>query len=339
MAIIFSKNIMAITGFCAAMLFASPSAAAPAQADIDAYRDLIKQDLRLATAGYRLAATNSPYCRIKERNPGWVIHDIAQYPDAEIAKAAFGFRAPIHVAAVVQNGPADQAGVEPDDGFSEMDNATIYWPAMPLGKTGYERMASFKQLLHERLNEKAALPLRLSRAKATYSTTLLPPLVCASDFQIDTNKGINAGADGKMVSVSLALMEFAKENDELAAIVAHEFAHNMLQHRARLKSAKVKRGIAGQFGKSKDAVRATETEADLLSVWLIGNAGYDINAAINFLERFGNGPGKMLIPDRTHLSWKSRVEMMRQEAVRYSNAPKNQQGKATPPLLTEREAK
>ena len=52
--------------------------AAVDQSQVMAYRALIDQDLRLATTGYRLALANAAYCDRKERNSGWVIHDVAQ---------------------------------------------------------------------------------------------------------------------------------------------------------------------------------------------------------------------------------------------------------------------
>ncbi len=329
------KNFFTIAGVCAGLLFAATSAAAaPKQADIDAYRALIKQDARLATAGYRLAAANAAFCNRKEPNPGWVIHDIVQYPNTEVAEAAFGFKNnPILVAAVVKDGPADKAQIKLNDGFVGMDGSILNWAAFPIEKRADDRMVSFKQLLGEKFAERSMLPMRFSRAGTEFNTTLSPPLVCASDFQIDTVKGIDAGADGKMVSISIALAEYAKEDNDLAAIVAHEMAHNLLQHPATLKSAKLKRGLIGQFGKSAVRVRATETEADQLAIWLLGNAGYDTQAAINFLQKLGNRPRGIFNMDRTHLPWKDRITIMQQEQLRYNNTPKTG-GKAIPPLLT-----
>jgi predicted Zn-dependent protease len=49
---------------------------------------------------------------------------------------------------------------------------------------------------------------------------------------------------------------------------------------------------AAKSGKTK-VIKATEAEADRLSVWLMANAGYDPEAAISFWERYGKatGPG------------------------------------------------
>ena len=98
---------------CGIMLMLATAAAQPASAsradDIAAYRALAQQDLRLAMVGHRLATANATFCQRKTRNPGWVLHDKAQYPDATIAQVAFGFRAPVAVSAVVPGGAAQTA--------------------------------------------------------------------------------------------------------------------------------------------------------------------------------------------------------------------------------------
>ncbi len=327
-----SKSARFAVACLLATIAAGTSHAAPRPADVAAYRALVALDARLASAGYRLASANAEYCPVKERGPGWVIHDIAQYPDADTAKAAFGFETPIQVAALVQGSAAQRAGVMADDGFTGIDGATIYWPAMPVGKTGYERVASFKQLFTERATNSPTFPVKLSRKGREVDLNLELPLICASDFQIDSSAKMDAGADGKMVSVTTALAEYASGEGELAAIVAHELAHNILQHRARLDAAKVNRGLGRQFGKSRKAILATEIEADRLSIWLLANAGYDPSATLEFWQRYRREHGGGFLSDGTHLRWKKRIAIMRAEADQILAVPAIG-GKRMPPLL------
>jgi beta-barrel assembly-enhancing protease len=325
----------AVLLFCAAIVCPAIHATAEAatiSAEIAAYRALVAQDARLARVGYRLAAANAEYCARKERNPGWVIHDIAQYPDADIAKAAFGFEQPVQISALVAGGPADKAGILADDGFIGLDEATLYWPAMPVGKTGYERLESFKQLFAERTAEKPGLPVKLLRRGTAYDAVLVAPLVCASDFQIDPSANFNAGAQGDMVSVSSALAEYAANDGELAAITSHELAHNILGHRTRLDALKVKRGIGRSFGKSRKAILQTEIEADQLSIWLLSNAGYPPSRAITFWQRYRTERGGSLLSDGTHLGWAKRIAIMQQQADLIAVTPAID-GKRAPPLL------
>ena len=306
--------------------------AAVDQSQVMAYRALIDQDLRLATTGYRLALANAAYCDRKERNPGWVIHDVAQYPEVAIAKAAFGFDKPIQVAAVVKDGPAERSDIKAGDGFVGLDGATLYWPAMPVGKTGYERMASFKQLLGERFAEKSTLPVQVSRGGSDVELALAPPLVCASDFQIDTDDGLDAGADGQIVRITYGMMRYTSDDAELAAVVAHELSHNILRHREKLNAQGVDRGLGRLFGKSKNAILATEIQADRLSVWLMANAGYDPTGALRFWERYGRQHGQGIFSEGTHLRWKNRVKIMQAEIDQMASTEKRD-GTLPPPLL------
>lgn len=306
--------------------------AAPDQPDAAAYRALVEQDQRLASVGYRLASANAAYCDRTERNLGWVIHDVAQYPDQAVARAAFGFASPIQIAAVVKNGPADRADIRAGDGFIGLDNATVHWAAMPVGKTGYERMASFKQLLGSKLAGNTPLSLRFSRDGADVEIILTAPLVCASDFQIDTADGLDAGADGQIVRITYPMMRYTGDDAELAAVVAHELSHNILRHREKLNAKGVDRGIGRLFGKSRKAILATEIEADRLSVWLMANAGYDPKAALTFWQRYGRQYGQGIFTEGTHLRWQKRVAMMQAEIDLMAKTAK-EGGLLPPPLL------
>ena len=306
--------ILAIT----AALALSPPAASPSE--IAAYRALIEQDLRLATVGYRLASANAAFCERKERNPGWVIHDVAQYQDMAAAFAAFGFTAPVSVAAVVKDGPADQAGIKAGDGLEVIGEESLDWGDEAEGQPTYQRVMIVKDLVRQQLASSPSLSLGLV---GNVEKTIKPAPVCASEFNVDTKNGVDAGADGKIVRVTYGMMAYAGDDNELAAMVAHEFAHNILGHRARLDAVK--------RGKTK-AILATEIEADRLSVWLMANAGYDPKAALRFTERYGRRYGLGIFSEGTHLRWKNRVKLMQAEIDLMAKTEK-QSGKLPPPLL------
>ncbi len=302
------------------LLFGLLLAAASAP-DIAAYRALVEQDLRLATTGYRLASANASFCERKARNPAMVLHDVAQYPDTKTAFAAFAFPEPIAVAALVKGGPADAAGIKVGDGVQAIGDDSLDLPDRAEQGPTYERIVDAKDKLAQSLAESGAVQLRLLRGTSPKTAILAPPLVCASDFWVDTRNKLDAGADGNQVRVTTALMLFTPDDGELAAAVAHELSHNLLGHRERLKA---KPGMK--------AVLATEIEADRLSVWLMANAGYDPTAALRFAERYGRKTGLGIFSDGTHLRWKNRVRVMQAEIDLIAGTPK-QSGLAAPPLL------
>jgi len=115
----------------------------------------------------------------------------------------------------------------------------------------------------------------------------------------------NANADGVTVNVNVGLIDYVRDDDELAAVMAHEFAHNVLRHRDRLNAA----------GRGSSAIRATEIEADRLGVYLMDRAGYDPRAAVRFWSRYGPHPLNFL-RSRDHPGWRERVALMEAEIAK-----------------------
>jgi beta-barrel assembly-enhancing protease len=298
------------------------SSAAFGKPDVDAYRALAEQDLRLATVGYKLASANAQFCQRKTRNPAMVLHDVAQYPDMKTAFAAFAFPEPIAVAAVVTGGPADMAGVKAGDGLAAIgDESMDLSDEVEQGPTS-KRITDAKKRLALALVQAGSVQLQLVRGISPKIVKLNPPLVCASEFWVDTRSTLDAGADGDGVRITEGFMIFTSNDDaELAAVVAHELAHNLLGHRQQLKSN----------GGTK-SVLATEIEADRLSVWLMANAGYEPKAALRFTERHGRKYGLGIFSDGTHLRWKNRNKVMQAEIGLMANTRK-QAGLLPPPLL------
>jgi len=157
---------------------------------------------------------------------------------------------------------------------------------------------------------------------------------CPSRFQIAVSADRDASADGEIISVSSGMAEYFLSDDEFAAVVAHELAHNLLKHREQLDAQKVDRGFFGQFGASAGQIKATEIEADRLSVWLMANAGYDPQAAVRFWTRYGKEHGKGIFSASTHYRWKKRVELFGEEMAKMAKIQAVDE-KFPPPLLVE----
>lgn len=309
---------------------------APKDPVVVAYQDLIAKDLRLATVGYHLAKGSADYCRNKWRNLGWVLHDERQYPDLALARRAFTFRRPVSIAALVPDGPAEKADMQVGDGLVGTDNGLIWYGGDPVRhQPTVERLDAVKAGLREVLAQTGPVAYRmetaasLARRGAFTSFTLDPPAICASDFWVDARTKRDAGADGKQVRVTSGLIDYVQDDDELAAVVAHEMAHNLLDHRPLIEATK--------RGKVK-VIKATEAEADRLSVWLMANAGYDPEAAISFWQRYGKATGLGIFSAPTHYRWQMRVAMLREEIAGMSAFP-SRNGRRDPPLLAAHRAK
>ena len=297
--------------------------AAPAPDQITAYRALVQQDLRLAIVSHKLATANAPFCKRRERSPGWVLHDERQYPDIKIARAAFGFRQPVAISAIVPGGAADRLGIKAGDGLVAFNDIALIMDADAGDKQSADRVENIQKALQQAMAMGGGVWLTANTPEGQKQFALSPPAICASRFWIDTRSNLDAGADGDGVRITEGFMAFTSNDDaELAALVAHELAHNLLGHRERLNQTK----------RNAKNVLATEIEADRLSVWLMANAGYDPTAALRFTERHGRKTGLGIFSDGTHLRWKNRVKMMQAE-IEIMAVTAKQNGLLPPPLL------
>jgi hypothetical protein len=296
---------------------------APTDPALAGYRLLAERDLRLATVGYHLARANAPYCKLKSANPGWVLHDIAQYADAKGAGQAFAFRQPVSVMAVVEGGAAAKAGVREGDGLVARNGTRWNWEALRAKRLTSERIDGVRAEIQGLLEAGEGISIAFATAQGERTISLRPESVCKSDFWVDVRKKRDAGADGERVRVTSGLIDYVLDDDELAAVVAHELSHNLLAHRDRINAAK--------SGKTR-LIKSTEEEADRLSVWLMANAGYDPQAAITFWERYGAETGLGIFTAPTHYRWQDRVAMLRRE-IEAMQAAGIGSGPRDPPLL------
>ncbi|ASK88761.1 M48 family metallopeptidase [Sphingorhabdus sp. SMR4y] len=294
-------------------------------------------DQRMNAIGYRLTTANAAFCDPKAASSGLLLNDVAQYADQETARFALGFDAPIGITAVAPDSPAEAAKLSPGNSLLAINNIAIEdiatdEPESEDQPPAYRRIDTINRTLQQQL---AAGTVQLTIAEGGISKTVPVEAVqtCPGQFQVRVSADRSATADGKLVSVSSRLAEYFLSDDEFAAVVAHELAHNLLKHRDRLDAQNVNRGFFGQLGKSAGRIRETEIEADRLSVWLMANAGYDPQAAIRFWTRYGKEHGKGIFSASTHYRWKKRVQLFEEEIAKMA-AMKPVEGKYAPPLLT-----
>ena len=303
-------------------LLASAGGAAGAQPEREASLLAARVlDQRVATIGYRLALGSRELCSERQNLPGFAVHDLSQYGAdfRPAASRAFGLDAGPGVLALVNGGPAERAGLRLDDVLLSLDGR-----ALPLGDPGrgrsFDRMAQILDAIEAAFADGAA-DAEIRRAGAPLMLHLGSEPGCASRFQLILERGMNARADGRYVQVTAALATYAADDAELAAVLAHEFAHNLLGHRVRLDRAGASRGFFGNFGRSARNIRETEIEADRLSVYLMDRAGYDPDSAIRFWSRFGRR-GLNFLGSPTHPNWRSRIALLETEiaAIRSARA-------------------
>lgn len=280
-------------------------------ADGAALRALVAQDLRVAAVGDRLA--RGGLCNARMSNPGVVIQDLAQYAPAlrPAARTALQMGAGPTIVAVVPGSAAERAGLSAGDEILAVDGVA---PPPARDDRRFARVEATEALIEAGLARRA-VTLRIRRDGALAERTVPSVTGCASRFQLQPGTRLNASADGRYVQVSGALVEFVANDDELALVMAHELAHNILGHKARLDAAGVSRGLFKGLGANGARIRETEAEADRWALYLAARAGFDIAGAPAFWERFGRKADPIL-SDGTHAGWRARAAQARAEIER-----------------------
>ena len=329
-------SLMALTFAAPLSAQQTPDAGFNAES-ILALKGLQRLDHRINAIGYRLVAANTPFCADKTPQAGLLLHDVDQYPDKAVARFALGFDAAVAVNAVAPDSAGAAAGLLPGDDILAINGLKVEDiptddPEIAKEPLGYRRIAAVNSQMETALSQGDAL-LDILRGGEQRRLTVESRPTCPSRFQIEASADRGASANGKMVSVTSTMAEYFLDDDEFAAVVAHELAHNLLKHRERLDAQGTNRGFFGQFGKSAGWIKTAEIEADRLSVWLMANAGYDPAAAIRFWTRYGKEHGKGIFSASTHYRWKKRVKLFEEEMAKMAAmGPVN--GKFPPPLLT-----
>ncbi len=288
---------------------------ASAHADDAALFEAVRAaDARVASIGWRLASANAKLCDRIEAGTGLQIHTLDQFDAGvrESARAHFHFATPVAVEAVVSGSPADRAGLLPDDSLVRIGSVDIAGLA---GKPNSTDRLVAAQLAIAALPANVPIAVEVIRAGAPLRVTLLPVPACKSRFELELDGGFGASADGTMVQIGSGFLDDYPD-DQLAAVLAHEFAHNILHHRDRLAARGVDYGLLSGFGANVKYFRQTEVQADLLSVYLLSNAGYPPRASVAFWKHFGPSKAGGILRSRSHPAWRDRVATLEAEAAR-----------------------
>jgi len=287
-------------------------------------------DARVATVGHRLATANAGLCRDRQWQSGMLIHHRSLYArtDQRALASAFGLAEAPAVLAVAAGGAAQRAGVRADDGIVSIDGAALPLPDPRVEKSFAPTEAMVAAIEAAFADGYARILLR--RAGAVLAISVAADRGCASRFQVAPSSGQAAKADGIYVQVTTAMVEYAQDDDELSALVAHELAHNILRHRARLNVAGVARDFRAGFGSSGRLFRQTELEADRLAVHLMARAGYDPRAAVRLWARQRDDDW---LEGGTHPEWSTRIQALEQEIAAIDAA--RARGELAPAPLSE----
>ncbi|MGE5722472.1 MAG: M48 family metalloprotease [Sphingomonadales bacterium] len=309
---------------CASLLLSLTGAAAPPQAPAHiAATTLRADDLRVATVAYRIGLTARTFCPQPYPLTGLLLHHLPEY-DAQgrsMEIARYGLDRGPGVLATVEDSPAARAGLEAGDVLLDVDGKTFPDPkamaAEPDRKLWRRTVEASEAQIEDALRQGPAR-LRVLRAGQERLVTLDSIPGCPIRIRLARSKQVNAFADGRYVTLTSAILAFVRNDDELAVVIGHELAHNVLGHKERLEAEDVPEGLLGKIGKNAARIRTTEEEADRFGLKLAWAAGYDVTAAMPYWQRFYAAYGGGLQIFRTHPGLRAREQLVEQAIAELS---------------------
>lgn len=293
--------------------------AAPARAQSHGYAADVRawqaHDARLMSLSWRLARANAPFCRQVQSAIGLMLTDFHRFSDPAAASAASGVPGGVAIEAVAAGSPAEAAGLRAGDAVLAIAGAGIGSPPARLPKDRY-----WHDLLHDRIDAELAragtVTLRISRpGTGPRDVAITGERVCRARFAL-ISSGTAAMSEGYVIRIAAQLMSDHPDDNEAATMLAHELAHNALDHVAQNNAAK----------RNYLTVRRNEREADRLAPWLMVNAGFDPMAAPRFMAGWGPRRSGGITRSQSHDHWRDRHAALSEEAATVSAARARQSG-------------
>jgi len=243
--------------------------------ETETFERFLAMSKRLDRVSALLLGANGDLCPKTRADLGLVTHSQKSYPKhlrpAALRRLEAG---ETHTVLFVRNGgPADRAGIRTGDIL--LDNE-----GRPVSATDD--------------NHRETSNLRIRRFGLDTEFEIDTKSTCAYAARLKISGAINAYANGRSITVTTAMMEFAKTDEELALIIGHELAHNTMGHVPKAIWNTVISGFATR------TTRPFESEADYVGLYYMARAGYDLTGVEDFWRRLGVKHPKSIVRAKTH---------------------------------------
>lgn len=266
--------------------------------------------LRLETLGYHIAVANPEKCEKHKMMTGLILHDLASYDVKDRGRVRIGNGAT--VMDVVPDSVAASAGLQAGDEIVTIAGKDITGEYLDLvgAKGTADRVEKIVADLEVALSHGGGQITALREGRPMDFTLASQP-GCGGQVVYVPSGPVNAWSDGQYVAVTHAMMNFSHNDDELAFIVAHEMAHNILGH-AEKRSHMLP--IIGLFGIGSGSVRKQEADADRFATDMLYRTKFDALSALAIFRR--TGLRDLLDMGLTHPIGIERMAILRRETAR-----------------------
>jgi hypothetical protein len=248
---------------------------------------------RLYKVAAPLLIDNAELCKTHAANLlGFTAKNRYSYPGDynEAAHIAFGMDERLQVTEVLAGSGAAHAGLKVGDGLVSAGGKPL--------PTGVHALSGARAVFGPLVAAQASLPLTIERNGAARQLNIPVTRACAYAIELGNSDNINSYADGKRVMVTRGMIEFTRNDEELAYVLATGLAHNVLGHAAvQRNSATISSIIDNLIGVKPDesmligsaGIKAMPADldaaADRVAVYMLARAGYGIDGDDDFWKR------------------------------------------------------
>jgi len=272
---------------------------------------------RLHDVAFRIAAHNVELCgQVTGYRYGFKL--VTEHAFERSARGAWrsvlGVDDRLTVLTVASGSPADRVGLRPGDKVIRVGDRN-----MGVGRrAGVPAPASG-----------APVEFLIERDGRQYTATITPAELCEyrDPVAVVKNDVVNAYAGGGKMMITIGMLRFAQQDEELALILGHELAHNTRGHMvAKFVNTSIGRllGVFSSVASEPDIMSPAmrlgarmgasvftqefEEEADYVGVYHAARAGYDVSAAASFWRRMAvEYPQAINLAGSTHPSTAKRL--------------------------------
>jgi len=254
-----------------------------------AVKDMVEEQRRL-TRVYRTLAIKAASICGEHVGPNIGAHLMTK-PKGDLGdtlQTGYGIGERLTVLFVLPDGPAEMAGLKARDVVDSVNGVSTADP-------------DALRTLVEKLPPDKPIAYTVNRDGQSVSITVNPDKACYYYARLDPRQIINAFTDGRQIQIARGMMSFVRDDNELAVVIAHEMAHNVMKHidakkqnmavgfLADLAVAVLTRGQVSNSSFTQAGAAAYsqdfEAEADYVSLYIMRSAGIPITDAPNFWRR------------------------------------------------------
>ena len=282
------------------------------------YAKFIEQMSLVKNIGYKVNSSNADICNKTDFNSGitFANENVMGLKIAKFFPSKINLGSRVSIIDIVKNSPADKAGLALGDIILEVEGYSF-----PEGKNALKKISK-----HFKNTDKKPLKrIKIDRKGEILTFDINQEKICNYPIIFTQDKIVNAYADGKSIIMTQGMVDYARDDNEIAMVIAHELAHN---DRGHLDAKKKNTLIMGSIGFILDLMtiyysggtaggNAENTEmwskigsqaysvefekdADYGGVYYAYRAGYDISQVKNFWERIGSENPKQIAISSTH---------------------------------------